>query len=48
MYLTEREMDKLYVFMAGEVARKRREQGRRPLGRALGGRTQTPTPRRTD
>lgn len=27
MRLTEREMDKLYVFMAGEVARKRRERG---------------------
>ena len=27
MRLTEREMDKLYIFMAGEVARKRRERG---------------------
>lgn len=27
MRLTEREIDKLYVFMAGEVARKRRERG---------------------
>ena len=27
MRLTEREVDKLYVFMAGEVARKRRERG---------------------
>lgn len=27
MRLTERELDKLYIFMAGEVARKRRERG---------------------
>ncbi len=27
MRLTEREIDKLYVFMAGEVARKRRGRG---------------------
>lgn len=27
MRLTEREIDKLYIFMAGEVAHKRRERG---------------------